>query len=137
MNAVMAPGRRPPHSGYTWFGRVVDRQTRDRGIMNATEHFRRIDAIGGYPRRLSPATIINMLKGEQPVPQAFKDYTVLVMEAERPLSEAERDELDAAFAGGQVHPEDFAITEENREIARRFVAELREREGRYDAGDSS
>lgn len=112
-------------SEYTWYGRVVFALMADRDIRNPTELFKRIETLGGYPRRLSPATIINAFKGAQAVPFELHQYTTVVLDQAKALSTEERDELEDSFAWGQKHIPDAGYGRENVERAHDFVKEMR------------
>jgi hypothetical protein len=128
--AVLATERRKEDGGgppeYTWYGRVLDRLMYDRGIRNPTQMFRRIKALGGYPRRLkTAATVANILKGVQNAPFEFHQYATVVLDQAKPLTEEEREQLEEAFTWGQKHPAELGYGRENLERAYGFVEEMR------------
>lgn len=116
-------------SEYTWYGRISFGLMADRDIRNPTELFRRIEALGGYPRRLSPATIINIFKGEQGAPFEFQQYLTVTLDQAKPLSSEEKEELEDAFVWGQKHVADAGYTRENIERAHEYVREMRRKHG--------
>lgn len=124
-------GDSPPE--YTWYGRVVNGLMADRDIRNPTQMFRRMDALGGYPRRLSPATVGNVLKGVQGAPFEFHQYATVVLDQAKPLADEEREELKDAFTWGQRHSPDLGYGRETLERAYGFVEEMRREHG-LDAG---
>jgi hypothetical protein len=121
-------GKSKGRSEYTWYGRIVFGLMADRDIRNPTELFRRIEALGGYPRRLSEATTNNILKGKQGAPFEFHQYTTVVLDQVRALTAEEREELEDAFAWGQRHVSDAGYNRENVERAYDFVAEMRRKQ---------
>ncbi len=126
---VAPVAERVSRNEYTWYGRLVFRLMADRGIRNPTEMFRRIDALGGYPRRLSGATVGNILKGEQGAPFEFHQYATVVLDQEKPLTDDEREELEEAFTWGQKHSPDLGYSRETLERAYGFVEEMRRKHG--------
>lgn len=131
--ALLATERRRPEgsapSEYTWYGRVVNRLMADRDIRNPTQMYRRVDALGGYPRRLSGATVGNILKGNQGVPFEFHQYTTVVLDQAKPLTVEEREELEEAFTWGQKHSPEQGYGRETLERAYGFVEEMRREYG--------
>lgn len=114
-------------SEYTWYGGVVFSLMADRDIRNPTELFRRVEALGGYPRRLSPATIINAFKGVQGVPFELHQYITVILDQAKPLTTEQREELEDSFAWGQKHVPGSGYERENVERAHEFVREMRRR----------
>lgn len=112
-------------SEYTWYGRVVFGLMADRDIRNPTEMSRRIEAMGGYPRRMSGATVGNILKGNQNAPFEFQQYVTVILDQEKALTNEEREELKDAFTWGQKHAPELGYTRETLERAYSFVEEMR------------
>lgn len=129
MSSRPRSGDEQARSEYTWYGRLIFRLMADRDIRNPTQLYRRIDALGGYPRRLSGDTVGNIMKGKQGAPFEFHQYATVVLDQAKPLTDEEREELEDAFTWGQKHSPELGYGRETVERAYGFVEEMRERHG--------
>lgn len=126
---VALMGKRDSRSEYTWYGNLLFRLMAARGIRNPTEMYRRIDALGGYPRRLSGATVGNIMQGKQGAPFEFHQYATVVLDQVEPLTEEDREELEDAYTWGQKHEPELGYGRETLERAYGFVEEMRRKHG--------
>lgn len=121
MTISMSKGRR--QSEFTRFGDVLSGQLAKRGIRSHAELERRIKARGDYPRRISDETIRNYFRGEHAVPPVFLLTAVDEMNKVLPVTSAERDELEEAYAWGQGFNVS-SIMPENIARAMDFITEI-------------
>lgn len=106
---------------YTPFGVTADRLMADRQIRTPTELDRRIKAEGGYPRRISPQTIINYFKGEHNVPWEFLQYFVVVLNSVKALTDDELEELGHNYAWRQRGSGVSAVTVDSARRAQEYI----------------
>lgn len=114
---------------YTEFGVTADRLMAARQIRTLAELDRRIEAMGGYPRSISPTTIGNYFKGLHTVPWEFFQYLVSVLDTAKPLTADELRELERNYAWHQRRPGVGGITPENVRLAREYIARIEAKKG--------
>lgn len=112
---------------YTPFGIYSFKLMIDRNIKNPTELARRIEAKGGYPRRISGQTVGNYFKGLHSVPWEFLQYQVAVFNDADELTDAELEALGTNYAWRQKKPGAGGVTVDNAKRAQQFIKDIEAR----------